>query len=90
MPLIIKGFHRNYMRYDTFAKGLFYIYSRTTSSLLDATYTIVERYLQEIYKALTLGSKSQFHSLKSIATSLILYMPIPKGNFSDIIRCLRQ
>ena len=87
MPLIIKGFHRNYMRYDTFAKGLFYIYSRTTSSLLDATYTIVERYLQEIYKALTLGSKSQFHSLKSIATSLILYMPIPKGNYSNIVRC---
>ena len=49
MPLIIKGCQRNYMRYDTFAKGLFYIYSRTTSSLLDATYTIVERYLQEIY-----------------------------------------
>lgn len=36
MPLIIKGCHRNYMLYDTFAKGLFYIYSRTTSSLLDA------------------------------------------------------
>ena len=82
MPLIIKGCHRNYMLYDTFAKGLFYIYSRTTSSLLDATYTFVERDLQEIYKALTLGSKSQFHSLKSIATSLFLYMPIPKGNYS--------
>lgn len=23
MPLIIKGCHRNYMRYDTFAKGRF-------------------------------------------------------------------
>ena len=90
MPLIIKGCHRNYMRYDTFAKGLFYIYSRTTSSLLDATNSIVVRYMQEIYYALALGSKSEFQSLKSIATSLILYMPIPKGNFSDIIRCLRQ